>query len=108
MRTIEGFENYVASIEHTIGHKFIPTIFGQIAEFSADFRKLFSLPVRDGGLGIKTLADESRVQFEGSKTITKLNVNAILDQSNNLPEYDEQGNTFKQLKHSVQITERLK
>ena len=57
-------------------------------------------------MGIKSLADEARVQYEGSQKITKLHVNAILSQSNQLPGYDEQGHSFKKLKWSIQTTRR--
>ena len=52
MRTIPGFEDYIEPVQDILNDLFVPTLFGQEEPMSDALSSLFSLPPRDGGLGI--------------------------------------------------------
>ena len=79
-RTIEDFGDYLTPIEELLANTFIPTLFGRKYEFSSYLRSLFTLPTREGGLGISSPTEESKQQFEGSIHVTKPHVEAIISQ----------------------------
>ena len=64
MRTIEGFGEFLNTIEEIMSSKFIPTLFGQQEKFADEIRDLLSLPIREGGLGIKYVTKESARQYD--------------------------------------------
>ena len=71
MRTIPGMEEYLKPLDDVISHKLLPAIFGTV--INNDERELFSLPIREGGLGVPILAEIARSEF-----ITSTVVNAPL------------------------------
>ena len=92
-RTIEDFGDYLTPIEELLANTFIPTLFGRNYAFPSCLRSLFTLPPREGGLGITSPAEESKQQFEGSIYITKPHVEAIVSQEQYIA-----GNTINELK----------
>ena len=52
MRTIPGFEDYIEPVQDILNDLFVPTLIGQEEPMSDALSSLFSLPPRDGGLGI--------------------------------------------------------
>ena len=69
LRTIPGIEIYLAEVEHTIRHSFIPAITGGHI-VTDDERTLLSLPPRLGGLGIKILTEAAPIEFTNSMNLT--------------------------------------
>ena len=76
-------------------------------------RDLFTLPQREGGLGVTSLIHDAPQQFSGSTLITKPHVETIIEQSVTVPDTDSEGNTingFKKLhlsSKSVSLKENL-
>ena len=71
MRTIPNFEDYMEPIEDILNSSLIPTLFGSGILFSDHFTSLFSLPSKEGGLGIPLLKEEAREEYYGSSLITE-------------------------------------
>ena len=69
MRTIEGLKNFLQPIEDLLTTKLIPVLFGDIT-ISQKERLLYSLPTREGGLGIGIMEEESLMQYKASKLFT--------------------------------------
>ena len=88
LRTIPGMEKYLDPLNKIIDEKLIPNIFG--SSFSEDERRLFSLPIRDGGMGIRMLDQSVKLDFELSQMITKPLVNLIIQQSDFIPSKNEE------------------
>ena len=57
-RTIEGQKNFLQPIEHLLPTKLIPVLLGDIT-ISKKERLLYSLPTREGSLGIGIMEKES-------------------------------------------------
>lgn len=82
LRTIENVENYLKPIEEVLSTEFIPAITGGHV-CSASERKLLSLPLRFGGLGINILTEISTAVYDDSREVTaKLTENVINQCSN--------------------------
>ena len=61
MRTIPGFEDYIEPVQDILNDVFVPTLFGQEEPMSDALSSLFSLPPRDGGLGMVVLDPYHRI-----------------------------------------------
>ena len=70
MRTIPNIENEMAELDSIIDGDFLPAI-TESHNFSADERRLVSLPVRMGGLGIPIFSELCIREHYTSKNITK-------------------------------------
>lgn len=57
MRTIPVMDEYLKPLDDVINKKLIPAIIGRT--FSNTERTMFSLPIREGGLGLPLLVDEA-------------------------------------------------
>ena len=79
MRTIEGLECFLQPIEDLLTTKLIPVLFGDIT-ISQKERLLYSLPTREGGLGIGIMEEESLMQYKASKLFTAHLVSLIVMQ----------------------------
>ena len=84
MRTIPGMDEYLKPLDDVINEKLIPAIVGR--EINDTERILFSLPVREGGLGISILADEAPQEFISSITINAPLAAIIALQGSELPD----------------------
>ena len=89
MRTIPNFEDYVEPIQDILNSELIPTLFGCDTPFPDHYTRLFSLPPREGGLGIPLLKEESQEQFRGSSIITESHVQSIVNQEMSLQQPSE-------------------
>ena len=70
MRTIPNIENEMSELDRIIDEEFLPAI-TEGHNFSADERRLVSLPVRMGGLGIPIFSELCTREFYTSKNVTK-------------------------------------
>ena len=79
MRTIPGIENQLKRLDDVITKKLIRNLFNR--ECSDLDRKLFSLPVKLGGLGINIPSEMATIQYKNSVAVTKSLVSHIIDQT---------------------------
>ena len=108
-RTIPNISHLFAPLEDSIRLKLIPAIIGR--PVSDHERKLLSLPVRLGGLGIAIPTETADREYEASCTITEDLSNLILQQERNLYHYNKDltMNKIKNLKAGKEsyLTEKL-
>ena len=88
MRTIEGLENYMEPIEQLITNKFLPLLVDDVS-VSDNERLIYSLPTKDGGLGINIIDEECKTQYKASSMFTLPLVRKIILQELCLGEIDE-------------------
>ena len=58
-RTIPDFGKYLLPLQEMLEEKFIPNLFGSDITFPPHLLALFSLPVKNGGLGITNIVEDS-------------------------------------------------
>ena len=85
-RTIPDTKDYFVPLEETIREKLIPAILGR--KVTDTERKLISLPVRMGGLGIQNPTITADIEFRSSSIITTNLTELIENQEINLNNYD--------------------
>ena len=66
--------------EDILNSSMIPTLFGSDTPVPDHFTSLFSLPPKEGGLGIPLLKEKAREQYYGSSVITEAHVKSIIHQ----------------------------
>ena len=87
-RTIPDTKTYFEPLEGTIRDKLIPAIIGRrVTDLE---RKIISLPVRLGGMGIQNPTLTADTEFRNSSIITKNLTTLIENQEQNLENYDEE------------------
>ena len=84
MRTIPGMKEYLKPLDEMISNTFIPALLQSI--ITEKDRKIYSLPVRFGGLGIPLLLEIAEQQYEASTAITAPLVSIMIIQGNSLPD----------------------
>ena len=84
IRTIPGMEGFLQPLDDIINNKLLPAILG--STISAVDRKLFTLPIRDGGLGILALIEKASIDFESSKIVTAPLVAVMIAQGHDIPD----------------------
>ena len=85
-RTIPNTKQYFIPLEETIRDKFIPAVIGRTVTDLE--RRILSLPVRLGGLGIQNPILTADIEFQNSITVTQ-NLSALIEaQEQNLDKYD--------------------
>ena len=79
LRTIPNVAELLRPFDEILNTKFIPAITENqnISEFD---RKLLSLPVKLGGLGIPVFSESSEVEFENSRQVSEYLMNKIVSQ----------------------------
>ena len=87
LRTIPGISDNFKPLDDAINNSFLPSLFG--CELNDNMRDVVSLPVRDGGLGIRKVGENSDVSYATSSKLTLPLTKQIFDQSDNLPDADE-------------------
>ena len=78
-RTTPHLTEHMIRLEEAIRSKFIPSLFGDHA-IDDSFRKVLSLPVRFGGLGISNPSEECSVEYDNSLRVTASVTEAIISQ----------------------------
>ena len=68
MRTIGSIDENLKPLDQVIDEHFIPALFGM--DTSEDDRELVSIQVKEGGLGIRQIQQNSSDTHKTSKTIT--------------------------------------
>ena len=77
-------EEYIKPLDHLITNKFIPTLLQ--AMIKDQDRKLYSLPVKHGGLGIPILSEISEIHYRHSKSISAPYASVINMQGSQIPD----------------------
>merc|ERR1739841_65549 len=70
-------------LDNIIMNYFIPALFGE--NISPNERELFSLPIKDGGLGLRIWKNTADSSYDTSKSITKPLQQHIIQQNMDLP-----------------------
>ena len=70
LRTIENFESFTKPVDDLISDQFIPRLFGLQTPLP-QYRDLFALNPKDGGLGLRILSQEARQQHATSTRMTE-------------------------------------
>ena len=86
LRTIPQMETYLEPLDKLIEEQFLPTLLDTIV--TEQDRKLYSLPVKHGGLGIPKLSETCQIQHEQSQQISSPLKILILAQSSQLPDQE--------------------
>ena len=82
MRTIPGINENLKPLDDAINN-FITSLFGR--EVSDNERDLFAMPIKDGGLGIRKLSENTDISYNASTRITAPLIDEIVKQSDTLP-----------------------
>ncbi|XP_066931552.1 uncharacterized protein [Clytia hemisphaerica] len=83
LRTIPGMTEYIKPLDEIIAEKFVPNLLDSI--ITEQDRNLFSLPVKNGGLGIPILAESCDLHINHSRAISGPLQAVIVNQSIDLP-----------------------
>ena len=84
LRTIPGMEEQLEPLERKITDCFLPVIFGSAV--SETERGLFSLPIKQGGLGIPELTTKAMSDYEISRQINAPLIAIIITQDSIFPD----------------------
>jgi len=84
MRTIPGMEEYLKPLDDAINLRLIPALVGN--DLNNEERALFSLPTRDGGMGIPILTEAAPTEFISSTTVNAPLAAIIALQETELPD----------------------
>ena len=84
LRTIEDTSHLLKPLDDTIEHELIPALFG--CNISQNEREILSLPIKDGGLGLRVWSEIADDSYQSSKKITYPLKEKIIKQSNDLPD----------------------
>ena len=85
-RTVPDTKHFFSPLEDVIRDKLIPAIIGK--NISDIERKLISLPVRLGGMGIQNPCDTADTEFRNSTVVTQNLTELILKQEKDLSNYN--------------------
>ena len=87
-QTIPGIAENLEPLDKVLNELFIPTLFGR--EIRNEERELISIPIKDGGMGLRSININSDHVYETSTRTTKPLIDSIIAQSNTLPSEEEQ------------------
>ena len=104
-RTIIDIGSNLQPIDETIENEFLPALFGR--DISAQEREVLSLPVKEGGLGIRRIHEKSMQSYSTSRKIMSPLINQIKKQSSLLPDEEEVKEARSNVMMNVREMERL-
>ena len=87
-RTIPNTKEYFVPLEDVIREKLVPAIIGR--KVTDEERKIISLPVRMGGLGIQNPTLTAETEFHNSSMVTQNLSSLIINQESDLRNYDRE------------------
>ena len=102
-RTLPNIKDQFLPLEDCIRNTFIPSLVGR--SVSDLERQIFSLPVRLGGMGLANPVETADREYDASKTVTACLSELILQQVQDIAQYDKQrtADTIKDLKAAKEI-----
>ena len=87
LRTIADISGNLKPLDEAIDNIFIPALFG--TEITSNERDLLSLPIKEGGLGIRKIAGNADNSYKVSVKVTSPLTRQIIEQSDQLPTTEE-------------------
>ena len=103
LRTINNITDNLIPLDSVINEKFIPALCGR--DVTEAEREVLSMPVREGGLGIRVINEISSQSYHASRNITAPLVEQIKKQADSLPSEDivkKARSTTMQRIHSIE------
>jgi hypothetical protein len=97
-RTTPGISQYLKKLEHKVKECFIPAIIDRAFGCQEIYRKIFALPIKEGGLGIVNLSLISDLEYEYSCKATMELTEAIFQQA---PSYIEDHDKLIKVKEEI-------
>ena len=85
-RTITDISENLKPLDDAIDNFLVPSLFG--CEINDNERKIISLPIKDGGLGIRKVGEDGDKSYETSIKVTLPLTTQIHNQSDELPNVD--------------------
>ena len=86
-RTIADISQNLKPVDDAISNTFIPSLFG--CEVNENERNILSLPIKEGGLGLRKVGENCAESFAASIKITQPLINEILNQSDCVPHAED-------------------
>ena len=83
LRTIANISELLIPLDSIIRNEFIPALFG--TSISPNQRELLALPIKEGGLGLRTWCKVADISYNTSKIFTKPLQEQIKNQNIDLP-----------------------
>ena len=87
LRTIAGISENLKPLDDAMNNLLIPALFG--SELTENEREILTLPIRDGGLGLRKVVDYADISYDVSVSINQPLIKQILIQSDALPDETE-------------------
>ena len=87
LRTIVDISANLQPLDDAIDNILIPALFG--CEITGEERKVLSLPVREGGLGVRQVASSANSSYGVSSKVTAPLIKQIMLQADELPSADD-------------------
>ena len=106
LRTIPGIIENLKPLDDAINNSFIPALFGQ--EINENIRDILSLPIKEGGLGIRKVSNNSEVSYTTSCKLTLPLTNQIFSQSDSLPDADKVQEAKSKATHFLKVFQTQK
>ena len=108
LRTIAEISENLKPLDDAINNLLIPALFG--SDVTESEREILTLPVKEGGLGLRKVMDYADISYEASLSINQPLIRKILTQSNDLPDPNEVKDTKSSalLVYKTKIDERHK
>ena len=87
LRTLSGIAEILKPLDDIITNEFVPALFG--SNLSPHERDILSLPIKEGGLGLRVLSEIAENSYNASRKITAPLTEKVVTQSNDLPNQKE-------------------
>ena len=87
MRTIPEMYEHMLKADEKIENVLLPSLLGE--EVTKKEKRLYSLPVRMGGLGISNFSEKGKHDYDASKKVSKPLTILIIQPSEKLPSLTE-------------------
>ena len=104
LRTIPNLSELLKPIDDIINEKFLPSI-TEHQYISESDRRLLSLPVKLGGLGIPIFSESCIVEFENSRKISKYLIEKIITQDQ---QYDINQRREREIQNHLKVEKELR
>ena len=87
LTTLSGTAEILNPLDDIITNEFVPALFG--SNLSPNEREILSLPIKEGGLGLRVRSEIAENSYNASRKITAPLTEKVVTQSNDLPNQKE-------------------